>query len=419
MKTTIITIGDEILIGTTVDTNSAWIAQQLNLLGIEVHEIISVSDESYHIMNALKRAEAQSQLILITGGLGPTNDDITKKTLAEYFGVGYKLYPEILDSLKAYFDKRGIELLERNKQLAELPENCTPVRNLKGTAWGMWFERNGKVFMSMPGVPTEMKNMMEDGVLPKLKQKFSLPAILHQHIHTASIGESLLAEKLKDFETQLPKHFKLAYLPNLGFVTLRLTARGNQKEQLELEMQQQVNLILERVQKYVYSTAPKENFEEVLGNILTEKKLFLSTAESCTGGYIAHKITSVAGSSAYYKGSVIAYDNNIKINELNISNETINTNGAVSEETVKAMVLGINEKFKTDVAIAVSGIAGPGGGTEEKPVGTVWIAVGNSANIATRKVHLPGNRLQVIKLTSVVALEMLRRYLLEIEQRKS
>ena len=413
MKTTIITIGDEILIGTTVDTNSAWIAQQLNLLGIDVFEIISVSDETSHILDALQRAENQSDIILITGGLGPTNDDITRNTLTQYFNTKLKLFPEVLESLKVYFDKRGIALLDRNKQLAEMPENCTPIRNLKGTAWGMWFERNGKVFMSMPGVPTEMKSMMEDAVLPKLKKIFSLPYIIHHHVHTASIGESLLAEKLKDFEAQLPEKFKLAYLPDLGFVTLRLTARGNDKLALEEKMKAQAILMTSYISKYVYGTG-NDKFEEVLGNILKEKQLTIATAESCTSGYIAHKITSVAGSSAYYKGSVIAYDNSIKINELNVNSEIINTHGAVSEETVKAMISGINKKFGTDIAIAVSGIAGPDGGTPEKPVGTVWIAVGNDANIATRKIQLPGNRIQVIKLTTVVALEMLRRYVLGI-----
>jgi nicotinamide-nucleotide amidase len=413
MKTTIITIGDEILIGTTVDTNSAWIAQQLNLLGIDVYEIISVSDEAPHIINALKRAEAQSDIILITGGLGPTNDDITKETLAEYFQVGFTLHNEILESLKTYFDNRGIALLERNKTLAELPANCQPIKNLKGTAWGMWFNENGKIFVSMPGVPHEMKSMMLDGVLPKLKETFSLPFILHKHIHTASIGESLLADKLKDFEAQMPPKFKLAYLPDLGFVTLRLTARGNDKEAIETQMQAQLALLSETIKKYIYSTSTN-NFEEVLGNILKEKQLTLSTAESCTGGYIAHKITSVAGSSVYYKGSVIAYDNSIKINELNVSSEIIEQHGAVSEATVTAMVQGINHKFKTDIAIAVSGIAGPDGGSEDKPVGTVWIAVGSPTHIITRKVQLPGNRTQVIQLTSVVALEMLRRYLLGI-----
>lgn len=413
MKTTIITIGDEILIGTTVDTNSAWIAQQLNLLGIDVYEIISVSDEAPHILNALQRAENQSDVILITGGLGPTNDDITRNTLTQYFNTQLKLFPEVLESLKVYFDKRGIALLERNKQLAEMPENCTPIRNLKGTAWGMWFHRNGKVFMSMPGVPTEMKSMMEDAVLPKLKETFSLPYIIHHHVHTASIGESLLAEKLKDFEAQLPEKFKLAYLPDLGFVTLRLTARGNDKASLEEKMNTQAALMISYISKYVYGTS-NDKFEEVLGNILKEKQLTIATAESCTGGHIAHKITSVAGSSAYFKGAVIAYDNSIKINELNVHAEIINSHGAVSEETVKAMVSGINKKFGTDIAIAVSGIAGPDGGTPEKPVGTVWIAVGNDTNIATRKIQLPGNRIQVIKLTTVVALEMLRRYVLGI-----
>jgi nicotinamide-nucleotide amidase len=411
MKTTIITIGDEILIGTTVDTNSAWLAQQLNLIGIEVHEIISVSDESFHIMDALRRAESQSQLILITGGLGPTNDDITKKTLAQYFGAGYKLFPEVLSALKTYFDKRGIDMLDRNKQMAELPDNCTPIRNPKGTAWGMWFEQNRKVFMSMPGVPAEMKAIMRESVLPKLKQRFSLPVILHHHTLTASIGESLLAEKIKDFEAQLPAHFKLAYLPSLGFVKLRLTARGNKLDELQTQMKEQVEKLEMPIHKHIYGHGD-EIFEQVIGNILREKKLTIATAESCTGGYIAHCITSVAGSSDYYMGSIISYANEIKMQQLGVQETALQTHGAVSEETVKEMLLGVNEKLHTDVGIAVSGIAGPDGGTETKPVGTVWIAVGNKDSIFCRKINLPGNRQQIIELTAVVALEMLRKYLL-------
>jgi len=410
MKTTIITIGDEILIGTTVDTNSAWMAQQLNLIGIDVHEIISVSDERYHILDALRRAEQQSQIILITGGLGPTNDDITKKTLAEYFGVGYKLFPDVLNALRSYFDKRGIELLERNKQMAELPENCMPIKNPKGTAWGMWFEKSGKIFMSMPGVPWEMKSIMEESVIPKLKQKFSLPVILHHHVLTASIGESLLAEKLKDFEAALPANFKLAYLPDMGSVKLRITAHGNNSDELKKQLAEQVEKIEAPIKKHIYGHND-DIFEQVIGNLLKEKKLTLSTAESCTGGYIAHRITSIAGSSNYFKGSVIAYANEVKKQQLGVSETTLQQHGAVSEETVKEMLKGVTEKLQTNVAIAVSGIAGPDGGSEEKPVGTVWIAVGNAEKTYCRKVNLPGNRQQVITLTAVVALEMLRKYL--------
>jgi nicotinamide-nucleotide amidase len=413
MKTTIITIGDEILIGTTVDTNSAWIAQQLNLLGIEVHEIISVSDEAYHIMNALKRAEEQSQLILVTGGLGPTNDDITKKTFAEYFGMQLKLFPEILQALKTYFEKRGIDLLESNKQLAMLPENCVPIKNLKGTAWGMWVEKNGKVFMSMPGVPREMKSMMEESVLPKLQQKFALPAIIHHHVHTASIGESQLADKLQDFEAQIPQGFKLAYLPDWGFVTLRLTAKGNNKTELEKIMQLQIPLLEAPIKKYIYGHH-QEIFEAIIGQLLLQKNYTVATAESCTGGYIAHSITKVAGSSAYYKGSIIAYSNEIKINQLQVKENTLATHGAVSEAVVQEMLQGCLMQLNVDVAIAVSGIAGPDGGSEAKPVGTVCVAIGSKDNFQTKTLHLPGNREQIIQLTGVVALDMLRKWLLAL-----
>jgi nicotinamide-nucleotide amidase len=362
-------------------------------------------------MDALRRAENQSQLILITGGLGPTNDDVTKKTLTQFFGATYKLFPEVLNALKSYFDKRGIELSDRNRQLAEMPDNCIPVRNTLGTAWGMWFERAGKVFVSMPGVPAEMKAMMRESILPKLKQRFSLPVILHHHILTASVGESVLAEKLKEFETQLPSHFKLAYLPSLGFVKLRLTAKGNSMQELQMQMNEQLDKLEKPIKKHIYGYND-DIFEQVIGNILKEKKLKIATAESCTGGYIAHRITTVPGSSDYYMGSIISYSNEVKIKQLGVQEHTLQTHGAVSEETVKEMLSGLIDKLQVQVGIAVSGIAGPDGGTPEKPVGTVWIAVGRKENIYCRKVNLPGNRLQIIELTAVVALEMLRRYLL-------
>jgi nicotinamide-nucleotide amidase len=412
MKAAIITIGDEILIGTTIDTNSAWLAEKLNLLGISIYEIISVSDEKFHIMSALKRAEEHAQLILITGGLGPTNDDITKKTLADYFNAELKLFPEVYKVLKEYFDHRGIQLSEKNRTLAELPANCTAIRNPKGTAWGMWFEERGKVYVSMPGVPWEMKSIMHDTVLPKLKQKFSLPAILHYHILTAAIAESQLAEKLTVFEAQLPANFKLAYLPDMGFVKLRLSATGNNMNELRQQMNHQVERVKADASKHIYGFE-NDIFEQVIGNMLAEKNMTIATAESCTGGYIAHRITTVAGSSAYYKGSVIAYANEVKTAELGVSPHTIQQQGAVSEQTVKEMLTGVIKKLNTDMGIAVSGIAGPDGGTDEKPVGTVWIAVGNETNMVVRQVQLPGNRKQIITLTAVVALEMLRRFLLK------
>lgn len=413
MKATIITIGDEILIGTTVDTNSAWIAQQLNLIGIEVYEILSVSDNSDHIKDALRRSMNHAELILMTGGLGPTHDDVTKKTIAELFGRKLKSFPEITDKLRAYFEQRGLPLSYLNEQLAELPEHCTPLVNPIGTAWGIWLEQGNNIVIAMPGIPAEMKAMMQQSILPRLQQQFKLPIILHQHILTAAMPESLLAERLKEFTEQLPPQLKLAYLPSLGFVKLRLSARGDHVEELQKILNQQIEKLNSLIGKYIYGYND-DVFEEVIGRMLRKKQLTLSTAESCTGGYIAHRITSIPGSSDYFIGSVISYSNEVKKQLLHVHEETLQTHGAVSEQTVKEMLVGVIRLLGTDLGIAVSGIAGPDGGTTAKPVGTVWIAVGNDKGIKCREIRLPGNRLQVIQLTSVTALEMLRRYLMEM-----
>ena len=385
---------------------------QLSLIGVRIHEILSVSDDQDHILDALGRAKSYADLILITGGIGPTKDDVTKATLAKFFNVELKMNEEILKALEGFFAKSGFPLLESNRQQAAIPENCTALKNTKGTAWGMWFEENGKVYVSMPGVPHEMKAIMTDEVIPRVKEKFQLPLIISKHILTAAIPESLLSEKLSEFEDQLPSNIKLAYLPDSGTVKLRLTTSGNDNAILEQGLKEQIRKLQVVAGKYIYGY-DKDLFEAAVGKILAANHKTIATAESCTGGYISHLITSVAGSSKYFKGSVISYADETKQSVLNVKSETLNTYGAVSEQTVVEMVQGITTQMQTDYGIAVSGIAGPGGGSEDKPVGTVWIAVGARDNVKSRKYHFPGNRQQNIRWTAVVALEMMRRYLLD------
>lgn len=408
IKTSIITIGDELLIGQVIDTNSAWIAQELNKIGVWVHRRVAVGDAREEIWKALDDESTLSDVILITGGLGPTADDITKPLLCEYFGGKMIMHEETLQHITYLFEhvfKRPLPLLESNRRQALVPDVATILKNEVGTAPNMLFEKNGKIFISMPGVPHEMKAAMETHVLPLLKQRFELPYIGHRTLLTVGIGESFLAERIKGFESSLPGHIKLAYLPNYGMVRLRLTAQGH-KEAVEDELNAIFNTLKEEV-KDVLAVDDDIPFEILLGRLLKEKNKTVSTAESCTGGYIAHLITTVAGSSDYFKGSVVSYSNSIKENVLGVSNETLSTVGAVSEETVKAMISGVLKTMQTDVAVAVSGIMGPGGGSEEKPVGTVWMAVGNAERMETKKMHFRFQRKRNIELTAINALYLL------------
>lgn len=411
MLASIITIGDEILYGRTVDTNSAWMGRALSDIGIRVNDIRSIADDKQDILNALAAVPANVQLVLITGGLGPTKDDITKLTLAEYFGTKLVMNNEILSLLEEYFSKRGRPMLQVNRDQALMPEACTPLRNDRGTAWGMWFEKNGKVFVSMPGVPREMVALMEQEVLPRVKAQFDLPIIIHQHLLAAGIGESYIAEKIADLEDSLPPEIKLAYLPDLGKVKLRLTARGTDREHLETLLQEQVTAFSERIGRYIYGHN-EDRFEAAVGKILLEQGKTISTAESCTGGLISSMLTSIPGSSKYFEGGVVSYSYQAKEDLLGVSAETITTHGAVSEEVVTEMVIGACKTLKTDVAIAVSGIAGPSGGTEDKPVGTVWVAVGSPDRIVTRKYQFPADRQHNVELSTVMALELMRKYLI-------
>lgn len=408
IKASIITIGDELLIGQVIDTNSAFIAQELNKIGVWVSRRVAVGDVRDDIWKALDEESNSSDVIVITGGLGPTTDDITKPLLAEYFGGKLVMHEETLAHVTYLFEhvfKRPMPLLESNRKQAEVPDVCTVLKNDVGTAPGMLFEKKGKIFISMPGVPTEMKFLMHERVLPLLKQKFDLPYIGHRTLLTAGVGESFLAERIKDFEKALPSNIKLAYLPNHGMVRLRLTVQG-EKELVEKVLNENFTLLKKQVEDVIVIDEDI-SFEVLLGRLLKEKNKTVSTAESCTGGYVAHLITSVAGSSEYFKGSVVSYDNSIKENVLHVSNETLKTAGAVSKETVQQMIKGVMKIMRTDYAVAVSGIMGPGGGTTEKPVGTVYIAVGNNNITETKKFNFRFDRKRNIELTAINALHTL------------
>ncbi|MGM0580555.1 MAG: competence/damage-inducible protein A [Bacteroidota bacterium] len=406
----LISIGDEILYGQTLDTNSHFISAELDKLGIRVKRKVTVADNRDSMMRAFQEAEANADIIIITGGLGPTKDDLTKPLLAEYFDSGMKLHEDILEELRQRFAKRGRELNKLNKGQAELPEKCTPIANKYGTAPGMWFEKADKVFISMPGVPKEMKYMMEDTIIPKFKEIYKTPVLIHKMVKTVGIQESILAEKLEDWENSLPKEIKLAYLPGLNQVKLRLTASGEDGKHLQMLIDQEVDKLYKQIGKYIYGT-DETNLAAKIGELLKEKKLTIACAESCTGGYIAHLITSNAGSSEYYRGGINPYHNDLKINILGVKKETIEQHGAVSEETVIEMAERVRELFGADIGISTSGIAGPSGGSKEKPVGTTWVALADGENTQTKLYHFQFDRESNIEITSNSLLNLVRQSL--------
>ncbi len=411
MNSVLITIGDEILIGQVVDTNSVWISQQLNSLGVRVKEMVTVSDEAEQITGALDRYIGRYDLLIMTGGLGPTRDDITKQTLAGYFGSRMITHPEVLDRITSFFRERGRNMIDSNLRQAEVPEACRVLMNNHGTAPGMWFEKEGTIVISLPGVPYEMKGLMIDQVLPAIRARVSVPDVVHKTIMTQGVPESYLAAMLRDWEASLPSCVKLAYLPRPGIVRLRLTVLG----ECARESEQILKMILDKLQKII----PEHIFgydeidlEDALGQLLAEKGMTLATAESCTGGNIARLITSIPGSSRYFSGSVVAYENRIKQELLMVKRETLDSIGAVSREVVEQMARGAQDRFHADAAIATSGIAGPDGGTEEKPVGTTWISVVAGEKIHTRQFRFGGNRERIIDQASYSAMQMLRRLIL-------
>lgn len=403
----IIAIGDELLYGQIMDSNSHWISQELDAVGVRVVRKTTVGDNRTDILTAFEEASKRADLILITGGLGPTQDDLTKPLLAEYFGCDIVEVPEAVAAVSAYFTRRGREMTLLNTLQGHLPTCCTYVPNEVGTAPGMWFEQKGCYWMSMPGVPHEMKKLIKDFVLPKLSQVFELPVIYHKLIKTAGIGESWLADLIKDWENALPAHIRLAYLPSLGHVKLRLTAFGTNKEKLQQEVASQIQVLLPQIEKYVYGY-DEETLETALGKLLKNAGKTIALAESCSGGYVSHLITTVPGSSAYFQGAVVPYHNAFKERILGVKSETLSSHGAVSEATVAEMAEGVRALFNADYGLASSGIAGPDGGTADKPVGTVWIACAGPEGVETRKLQLTQDRMLNIQLTGVAVLNLFR-----------
>ena len=403
MNCIIISIGDELLIGQTINTNAGWMGSELNKIGVEVTEVLTIADRGQAINQALEYAESRAGIVLLTGGLGPTKDDITKKVFAEFFNAPLIENKYALENAEGFFKRYNRPMLPINKLQALVPEGCQMLLNKVGTAPGMWMENNNAVFVSMPGVPSEMRYLMKNEVLSRIKGKFKLPVIVHKTIMTLGLGESYISEEIKDIEDMLPPYIKLAYLPSPGLVKLRLSGKGEDKKFLETEIETLFDRIEERIPESVY--ARKEVMvEEIVGDKLKEKGYTIATAESCTSGALASRITSIPGASKYFVGSTIAYSNEVKKNILGVKEEILNSVGAVSQEAVKQMAIGAKQLFGTDYAIATSGIAGPTGGTKEKPVGTVWIGIASPEGVMAEKFQMGKVRERVVKKTVLVAL---------------
>lgn len=407
MQATIITIGDEILIGQIVDTNSVSIARRLNAAGIVVHEKCSIGDSREEIIAAIRRAELSSQVVIITGGLGPTKDDITKKTLAELFHSAMRFDEGVAEHVERMLAERGISFNALNRSQAEVPEVCTVLHNAHGTAPGMWFEDAGRVIVSLPGVPFEMEHLMEDEVMPRLKEHFALRQIVHRTLITAGLAESLLAERIEQWEEALPPYLKLAYLPAAGIVRLRLSAYEVEGQAVSEEIERQFAELRTLIPDYVvgFETA---TVEEQVHHTLIERRATLALAESCTGGKIASKFTAMAGASAYLLAGVVAYANEAKTNILGVDAELIRRHGAVSEEVARAMAEGVRRLTGADYALSTTGIAGPTGGSAEKPVGTVWFALATPTETIALKHACGTDRGQVIDRATAYAIRLLR-----------
>ena len=412
MKLDILSIGDELLIGQTLNTNSHWLSKQLNLIGFQIRQHTTVSDEKTAIVTALNDALTNSNVVIITGGLGPTKDDLTLNILTEYFGGNLIMNKDVYHDIEKLITGRGYEMNELNKQQALVPDNAKVLRNKNGTAPGTWFEKDGKIVVSMPGVPYEMKAMTTNAVIPWLKEKFELPAIVHKMVYTQGIPESKLAEMLEDWENSLPPTIKLAYLPSPGRVKLRLSSIGSNRNELEAATNLQIEKVKKIIGNHIFSLTEDE-LQVVIGELLRKKNATLSTAESCTGGYIAHLITQVAGASDYFKGAVVSYANETKIESLGVNQKDIEQYGAVSKQVVEQMAVGVRNKLKTDYSIATSGIAGPDGGTEEKPVGTVWIAVASKNEVISQVFQFGKDRTINIERSAIAAFGMLRKVIIE------
>jgi nicotinamide-nucleotide amidase len=411
MKATIITIGDELLIGQTIDTNSAWMGAELSKSGFDIHRITSIHDRREDILYTLNEVLGKTDIVLITGGLGPTSDDITKQALCEFFNTRLVINVEVFSMIEGMMKHRNFAMNENNRMQAMVPESCRVLKNATGTAPGMWFEKEGTIYISMPGVPHEMKHIMTVHVLPELNKRFTSQVIIHRNIMTYGTFEARLAEILIGFEEKLPENIRLAYLPSSGVIKLRLTATGTNREFLEKTVNDQIKTLYKIIPEFIYGE-DEESLEMVIGKLLKTKNNTVCTVESCTGGEIAHLITCVPGSSAYYKGSVIAYSNSIKTQLLGIHNDLIEKHGAVSQEVVQEMAISGRRILDTDYALATSGIAGPDGATETKPVGTIWMAVASSKGVVSEKRTFGNDRVTNIKRFSLAALNLLRRQII-------
>jgi len=406
----LISIGDELLIGQVVNTNAAWMAERLNLIGIPVVQATTIGDDAATIKKTIQESFERADIVLITGGLGPTKDDITKKTLAEFYQSGWKHDIEVENHVRAMFEKRGYTLSDVNLAQADLPEKCTVLMNKMGTAPGMWFEENEKILVSMPGIPYEMKYLMEVEVIPRIQSKFGNQIIVHRTVLTQGVGESVIAAQIEDWENALPRYMKLAYLPSPGCVRLRLSAFGNNQETIKNQVDAQVALLYDMIGDLIFGEGI-ETLPSVIHQIFKSKNLTLSTAESCTGGLLAQKITALEGASIFFKGAAIVYSNEMKVKLIGVNSETIEKFGAVSQETVQEMLTGALKTFESDYAIATSGFAGPVGGNELNPVGTIYIGIANDQKTIIKKLQLGNNRERNIEIASLSALQLLRKFI--------
>ncbi len=415
IKAEVITIGDEILFGQITDTNTQWIGSQLTDIGIRPSWKTSVGDNQQDIIDALTAASKRVQIIIVTGGLGPTKDDITKHTFCKYFESELQINEDALTFITAFFKKRGREMSPLNTQQAALPTNAVYVPNLWGTAPGMWFDESGVIYVSLPGVPYEMKNLMEHEILPRIKAKYPGTIIRHKSIKTIGIGESFLAEKLETWEDALPEDIKLAYLPHFGQVRLRLTATGSNAPLIDQQLEEQLEKLVPLIEDYIFGY-DLDTLESVVSDLLKKHQATLSIAESCSGGYVSHILTALPGSSEFFEGAVISYSNKVKNVTLGVDEKTLSEFGAVSEQTAIEMAEGVRIKLGTSFSISTTGIAGPSGGTEEKPVGTVWLACSSPNGTITQLLNLKGNRSVNIEMTSIYVLNLLRKALLSYYQ---
>jgi nicotinamide-nucleotide amidase len=411
MKAQIITIGDELLIGQTVDTNSAWMGAELSSIGFDVIRKTSIHDLRKDILETLAETTGKSEVVLITGGLGPTSDDITKQTICEFFGTKLIMNNEVLVMVTEMMRKRNFPMNKNNSKQAEVPESCRVLKNEAGTAPGMWFEKDNTIFVFMPGVPYEMKYLMKEHVIPELKKRFRSQVIVHRNIMTYGDPEAKLAEMLEEFESALPREIKLAYLPASGIIKLRLTGTGTDKTSVEKAIEKNVRKLYEIIPDLIYGEN-EETFEAVIGNLLVARKQTICTAESCTGGNIAHLLTSIPGSSRYFTGSVVAYDNKVKENLLGVPSEVIEKHGAVSEEVARLMAEGARRMMLTDFALSTTGIAGPDGGTDQKPVGIICIAFTSEYGTVSEKHVFANERTININRFSIAALSLARKQIL-------